>query len=726
MMRNGSRWMWTSGLLVVAIVVSGAYADPIDVGTRLEPMIDEYLIASMDGAALKLHNPIPREAAITFDMPWEGNTCCYVTVFEDDGLFRMYFRGSNFDLATKKSGDQRVCYAESRDGIHWTRPELGLFEFEGSTANNIIWEGPGVHNFVPFKDTNPNCKPEERYKAVGGHNKGLVPFVSADAIHWTLVQEEPVITEGAFDSQNLAFYDTFRGRYVDFHRGFTDGVRAIMTCTSDDFMNWTEPQWVEYVEGTPPEHLYTNAITAYARAPHIFMGFPKRFVPSRDLHVHHHPGVSDGVFMTSRDGQIWKRWREALIRPGLQKERWVNRNNMTAWGILQTESDIPGMPDELSIYSTEGYYVGPCILRRFTTRLDGFVSVNAPATGGEFTTKPLVFADEPGEKPPEPDPIVGVTAEGAIAGAQSLEFTQAAILPLPGTQDLGTQATMAAAVRNVPAGHRRLFSAYNGGGVDTTKDELWFDMDSDGTLGKSDGAIRVGCNGELVQTDPGSIPDWSLQSGDDKVHHIAATWDDGLVVIYFDGKQVAKGGTAGRGALRFMHGDLQFGEDYAPAAQSNEPFLGLADDILVIRRVLSPEAIAAIAEQGAQAVLGKDAAPGDVLYTCEEVQGGRLPNILSSEGVGDTRLPGPPGPGDTELVINYATSAAGSLWCELQDVSGTPIPGYTLADCDEIYGDHIERAVTWRGSSELKELVGKPVRLHFKMSDADLYAIRFR
>ena len=49
-----------------------------------------------------------------------------------------------------------------------------------------------------------------------------------------------------------------------------------------------------------------------------------------------------------------------------------------------------------------------------------------------------------------------------------------------------------------------------------------------------------------------------------------------------------------------------------------------------------------------------------------------------------------------------------------------------LADCDEIYGDHIERVVTWGGKAELSALVGTPIRLHVKMSDADLYAIRFR
>ena len=103
-----------------------------------------------------------------------------------------------------------TCYAESKDGIHWSKPELGLFEFGGSKRNNIVWSGVGTHNFAPFKDANPSCKPEQRYKALALGNIGLLAFQSPDGVHWSLVQNEPVITKGAFDSQNLAFWDSTR------------------------------------------------------------------------------------------------------------------------------------------------------------------------------------------------------------------------------------------------------------------------------------------------------------------------------------------------------------------------------------------------------------------------------------------------------------------------------------------------------------------------------------
>ena len=83
-------------------------------------------------------------------------------------------------------------------------------------------------------------------------------------------------------------------------------------------------------------------------------------------------------------------------------------------------------------------------------------------------------------------------------------------------------------------------------------------------------------------------------------------------------------------------------------------------------------------------------------------------------------------PADVSLLLNFATSAAGSLRCEIQDAdTGKPIPGFTLADSDEMFGDSLDRPMTWNSNSELKALVGKPIRLRFELKDADLYALRF-
>ena len=129
------------------------------IGTRLEPLVDDYLLEQVTGSArLVVQKPLPREVALSADKPWEGNTSAYYTVIQDEGKIRLYYRGSHFGEESKKETHREVtCYAESTDGLHFTKPELGLFEFEGSKANNIVWNGPGTHCFTPFKDSNPNC-----------------------------------------------------------------------------------------------------------------------------------------------------------------------------------------------------------------------------------------------------------------------------------------------------------------------------------------------------------------------------------------------------------------------------------------------------------------------------------------------------------------------------------------------------------------------------------------
>ena len=373
-----------------------------EIGSRIEPFFDQWLISTMDNLSLQLHHPIPEEVVFEFNKEWEGNTSGYVTIFKDKDVFKMYYRASNYDFkAGKESHPVFVCCAESLDGIKWTRPKLNIIEFNDSRKNNIIWQGIGSHNFTPFIDTNPSVKKNEKYKAVGSYDgtglKGLFGFVSEDGITWKLMKDTPILQEGKyviFDSQNIVFYDNLKNSYIAYHRGWTGGdykgYRAIMRSESKDFENWSESEFLEYQDNVEQEHLYTNAITPYFRAPHIYIGFPKRFVPERQKVQHQYPGVSDGIFMTSRDGKKWKRWTEAFIRPGIQPERWINRNNMTAWGLLVTKSKLnPGI-DEISLYSSEAYYTDKNRLRRFTIRLDGFVSINAKKQG-QFVTHPIIF-----------------------------------------------------------------------------------------------------------------------------------------------------------------------------------------------------------------------------------------------------------------------------------------------------------------------------------------------
>jgi hypothetical protein len=78
----------------------------------------------------------------------------------------------------------------------------------------------------------------------------------------------------------------------------------------------------------------------------------------------------------------------------------------------------------------------------------------------------------------------------------------------------------------------------------------------------------------------------------------------------------------------------------------------------------------------------------------------------------------------SRLLLNFATSAAGSVKVEVQDAEGRPVPGFSLADCEELIGNRIERVVSFKGGS-LERLAGKAVRLRLVLKDADVFALRF-
>ena len=85
----------------------GSSSGPVDIGTRRELFVDDYLIERRKNVELRLQKPVPRNVAIDHDVPWEGNTCCYHTVFQDGKLFRMYFRGSHYDPTSNSIGSHR-------------------------------------------------------------------------------------------------------------------------------------------------------------------------------------------------------------------------------------------------------------------------------------------------------------------------------------------------------------------------------------------------------------------------------------------------------------------------------------------------------------------------------------------------------------------------------------------------------------------------------------------
>ena len=401
-------------------------SEAINIGTRREVFWDEYLIDRANTTAeLVLHEPQVGEVVVDHDAPWEGDGCDFHNIVNDDGLYRMYYLGwetLNPDVTAHRPRPIVVCYAESRDGIRWEKPELGICEFEGSTKNNIILDGKTAKfdNFFVFKDSNPGCPDSERFKGVGldGNDHYLWCFTSADGIRFA--KSWRITNEGKFDTLNTALWDRHSQRYFCYIRDFhdvpeggtlNDGIRDVRWMVSDDFKNWSTPVQLHF--GNRDDHpLYTNVIQKYHRADHMFIGFPSRYVEKkqwtanfdqlagaemrrRRMQVHPRYGltVTDCLFMSSRSGTTWDRWDEAFMRPGPERHfNWVYGDCYPAVGLIETASALPHAPKELSMYAYDNHWaMKPTHLRRYRIRIDGFVSLRGKYKPARVVLKPLVF-----------------------------------------------------------------------------------------------------------------------------------------------------------------------------------------------------------------------------------------------------------------------------------------------------------------------------------------------
>ncbi|MCK5704063.1 MAG: hypothetical protein KAI29_23075, partial [Cyclobacteriaceae bacterium] len=134
--------------------------------------------------------------------------------------------------------------------------------------------------------------------------------------------------------------------------------------------------------------------------------------------------LTEGLLMASRDGETFKRWNEAFLRPGIERGgTWNYGQQYIAWSVVETKSALEGAPNEISLYAVENYWTGTSSdLRRYTLRIDGFVSVNAPMSGGELITKPLTFT---GSK-------LFLNFSSSAAGGIQVEIQDKNGKPLPG------------------------------------------------------------------------------------------------------------------------------------------------------------------------------------------------------------------------------------------------------------------------------------------------------
>lgn len=383
----------------------------IDLASRREIFVDDFLIERLDGVHITMHRPHKEESALTFDKPWEGKYSGFFTIIKDDHLYRAYYRG--LPSTNQNSGyTSVVCYAESIDGKHWVKPNLGISKRYQHTPNNIVLEDqPAAGNFSPFLDLNPTAKEGQKFKAIGGHEKeGLKAYVSGDGINWELLTEKPILTKRQgdpqlFDSQNVAFWSESEKKYICYLRTRIDNkqgddrIRSVARSTSEDFINWTEPVNMTFDRGGF-EHLYIQQTSPYYRAPHIYVALAARFMKNRQIvsledakklgvDPNQIQDCSDAVLITSRGGTHYNRtFMESFVRPEIGLNNWTSRTNYPGLNIVETGAD------EMSFYMTKDYAQPTAHVSRYSMRVDGLSSVRAPFSGGELTTRPFIFSGE--------------------------------------------------------------------------------------------------------------------------------------------------------------------------------------------------------------------------------------------------------------------------------------------------------------------------------------------
>ena len=366
--------------------------DTVELAGQSQLLVDDHVVDEMRGLTRTLNqlikysgNPIVRAT-----QPWERRVSIYGTVMYDpeQELYRMWYQGYGGTPYT-------VCYATSKDGIIWEKPELGLVDFAGSRENNLVLDDACVFHVI--KDSRDG-DPGRLYKALfyEAHNPSVSVAFSSDGVRWTKHEGNPLLT-GTSDTHTLFGWDDSHGSYVAYVRpGLRDGtnIRVIGRSTSEDFLHWTEPQVVLAPDDKDPPGLefYGMPVFKYSG---VYLGTLWAF--------HTHPeepfvrtvGTLDVQLAVSRDGVEWERVgnRAPFIPLGpsgsmdqamvyTAKEPLVVGDEL--WFYYGASDSDHGLRRPNVAYDQRTFSI--CLAK---LRLDGFVSIDADSEGGTLVTKPL-------------------------------------------------------------------------------------------------------------------------------------------------------------------------------------------------------------------------------------------------------------------------------------------------------------------------------------------------
>lgn len=350
----------TMGGLVSAAAEDGPRRDRWPVAQRARYLLlDARIIDDTENARLSLGKVRKYEGNPLFgeDKPWEkrfDNLYANVIFDEEAGSYKCWYSPFIVDhsalgmtLAERRQKRYRpprnremaICYATSTDGIVWAKPELGIVEYEGSKATNILWRGSGdreelwqgPHGSGIFKDLR-EPDPKRRYKAFLKAEILSVAF-SADGVHWGPARACPE-ADSAGDTHNNAFWAPTLGRYVGITREWGEAFgRQVARTSSADFVNWSKSEVV--LEGLDKGH-QTYAMPVFYHGG-VYLGL---------LAIHDQKADRVWTELTwSPDTVIWRR-----VLPGTPLIPNSEKEGDYDWGCVYAAACPVFLEDEIRLY----------------------------------------------------------------------------------------------------------------------------------------------------------------------------------------------------------------------------------------------------------------------------------------------------------------------------------------------------------------------------------------